>query len=80
MELKKFVANFSGQFEESDVKNINEEVDFKSLETWDSLTAMSVQVMIEDEYRVKIAADDLDKAITVKDLFTMVQSKLNLQS
>lgn len=76
MEIKKFIENLAAQFEEIEVANINEDVDFKSLDTWDSLTSMSVQVMIEDEYNVKITPDDLKATTTVNDLFSLVKSKV----
>jgi len=75
MELNQFIENFSNQFEDSEIKNINESVDFKQLETWDSLTAFSVQMMIEDEYSVKIAPEELKTTSTVLDLYNLVKSK-----
>lgn len=75
MELQKFIENFAAQFEEIDVPNINADVDFKTLETWDSLTAMSVQVMIEDEYKVDVSPADFKNAVSVLDLFNFVKSK-----
>jgi acyl carrier protein len=77
MELEKFIENFAGQFEETEVENITANVDFKSLETWDSLTAMSVQVMIEDEYEVKIVPIDFKATTTVKDLYNLIQSRIS---
>jgi acyl carrier protein len=59
------------------VENITANVDFKSLETWDSLTAMSVQVMIEDEYEVKIVPIDFKATTTVKDLYNLIQSRIS---
>ena len=76
MEIQQFIERFSNQFEEFDVKNINETVDFKQLATWDSLTSMSIQVMIEDEYNVKITSDDLKRIQTVFDLFQLVKIKI----
>lgn len=77
MEIQEFIKKFALQFEESEVENINELAEFKQLETWDSLTSMSVQVMIEDEYNVKITPDDLKRTKKVIDLYNFVDSKCN---
>jgi len=75
MELEKFMEKFAGQFEEIEVANIQADVEYKTLDTWDSLTAMSVQVMIEDEYKINITPEDLKSSVTVLDLFELVKSK-----
>ena len=75
MDLNQFIENFSSQFEDSDIKNINESVDFKQLETWDSLTAFSVQMMIEDEYHVKVTPEEFKGISTVLDLYNLVKLK-----
>ena len=76
MELEQFTAKFSQQFEESDMENIASDTDFKQLETWDSLTAFSVQMMIEDDFNVKINPTDFKEAKTVKDLYHLVHSRI----
>lgn len=73
MELKEFIQNVANQFEEAEMPNVNEHVNFKLLDTWDSLTAFSIQMMIEDEYRVKVTNDELKSAVTLADLFELVK-------
>jgi len=75
MEINQFVGLFASQFEDSDIENITENTEFKQLETWDSLTAFSVQSMIEDEFGITITPVDLKTATTVTDLFNLVKSK-----
>jgi len=75
MELEKFIEKIIDQFESSDAGNINKDVDFKLLDTWDSLTAFSIQMMIEDDYNVKIVPEDFKKVTTVEDLYNFVKSK-----
>ena len=75
MELETFIDNFAAQFESDEVANINRDVDFKLLDTWDSLTAFSVQMMVEDEYKVKISPADFKTVSTVYDLFELVRSR-----
>ncbi len=76
MELAKFIENFSAQFEEIDVENINKSVKYKELNTWDSLTVMSVQVMIEDECKVKLTSQEINAPSTLEELFELVKKKI----
>jgi len=74
MELDLFVIKLASQFEESVVKNVTAMAEFKYLETWDSLTSMSVQEMIKDEFNLVISSDDLNQTDTVLDLFNFILS------
>ena len=76
MQLDTFIEKFSAQFEEIEVDNINKDVNFKLLDTWDSLTSMSIMVMIEDEYNVKLTAQEIKSPNSVEELFKLVKSKL----
>ena len=73
---EQFLIDFANQFEDVEVSNIHEAVDFKSLDTWDSLTAMSVQVMIEDNYKVKVLPPDFKVVVTPLDLYKLVISRM----
>lgn len=76
MELKEFVANFAEQFEETDVNAIQATTVFKDLDEWSSLIALSVIAMVDEEYDVALKGEDVRNAVTVEDLFQVVQSKL----
>ncbi|SFH28223.1 acyl carrier protein [Pedobacter insulae] len=76
MELDQFVEKFAAQFEDTEMGNIHKDVNFKLLDTWDSLTAFSIQMMIEDDYNVKILPQDFKSVGTVEELFALVESKI----
>ena len=42
MELNEFVANFAGQFDETDASEIKASTLFHNLDEWNSLTSMSI--------------------------------------
>lgn len=46
-----------------------------SFEQWDSLTALSVVAMIEENYGVNVSAEDLAKASTASSLEAMVAAR-----
>ena len=75
MDIKVFIQNFADQFEETDASEITPATDFKSLDEWSSLTALSVIAMVDDEYDVTLKGEDIRNAITVEDLFKTVESK-----
>ena len=75
MELKDFIENFASQFEETDASVFAPETRFHELEEWNSLTALSIIAMVDEEYDVTLKGDDIRKADTIEDLFKIVQSK-----
>ena len=76
MELSKFISVFKEQFIDADELIIHEETFFRSLDSWDSLTSMSIIIMIKDFYEVDITDKELNICVTVKDVFSLVISKL----
>ncbi len=75
MELKKFIENFAEQFEETDAAKIQAETNFKNLEEWSSLTALSIIAMVDEEYGVRIKGDDIRIVSTIEDLFKLVEGR-----
>lgn len=73
--MENFIEKFKEQFEDPEVLFIDKDTIFKDLDTWDSLTAFSVQSMIEDEYDVVITNEELKKCNTVNELFELILSK-----
>ena len=75
MDLEKFVENIASQFDETDLNEITAQTEFKSLEEWSSLLALSVIAMVDEEYDVQIKGDDIRSANTVEDLFNIVSNR-----
>lgn len=75
MELKDFIANFAEQFEDTDASEIIATTEFKNLDEWSSLIALSVIAMVDEEYDVALKGDDIRGANTVEDLFNVVKSR-----
>lgn len=78
MKLKDFIENFASQFEETDASAITAETNFRELEEWSSLLALSVIAMINEEYDVQLKGDDMRSAKTVEDLWNIVKSRANV--
>jgi acyl carrier protein len=75
MELKSFIENFASQFDETDASVFEANTEFKKLDEWSSLTALSVIAMIDEEYEVQIKGDDIRNANTISDLYEVVKAR-----
>ena len=75
MEIKEFIENFADQFDETDINELKPETEFKKLEEWSSLIALSVIAMVDEEYDVTIKGDDIRNSTTIEDLFNAVKAK-----
>ena len=75
MDIDEFVENFFSEFEETPREAFTPSTIFKELEEWNSLTALSIISMIDDQYDKTITGADLRKLDTIEDLFNFVCSK-----
>ena len=75
MDIKQFISNFADQFDETELSDFTAETNFKDLEEWSSLTALSIIAMVDEEYDVLLKGDDIRSASTIADLFMIVSSK-----
>ena len=75
MEINEFIANFAEQFEDTDASEITAATEFRNLDEWSSLIALSVIAMADEEYDVTLKGDDIRGAVTVEDLFNIVKSR-----
>ncbi len=74
MEIKDFIEKFAEQFEDTEVSVFKENTEFKTLDEWTSLMALSIIAMIDEEYDVRIKGNDIKSAVTIKDLFEIVKA------
>lgn len=72
MDLQEFVGKFAEQFDETDVSEFKADMEFKKMTGWNSMVALSVIAMVDDEYGIAIKGDDIRKSITIEDLFNTV--------
>ncbi len=75
MDLSKFKRNITDQFLEEDQNKVTVDGDFRLLETYDSLTGMSILTIIEDEYNVVIPINEYRELNTIKELYDYVMDK-----
>lgn len=76
MNLNIFVGKFCEQLDDTDISTINASTDYKALKEWDSLVALSVIAMIDEEFEIVITGSDIDGNTTIEELYNTVQSRL----
>lgn len=76
MDIDKFIENFTDLFDETDPATISATTQFKSLDEWSSLVALSVIAMVDEEYDVEFRGDDIRGSNTVEDLYTIVNNRV----
>ncbi|NCC18141.1 MAG: acyl carrier protein [Bacteroidia bacterium] len=72
MELNEFVKAFAAEFDETPIEAFTSDTDYKTLEEWNSLTALSIISMIDDNYNKTITGADLRQCITIEELFNYI--------
>ena len=75
MEIKEFIEHFAEQFDETDISELKPETVFHDLEEYTSLIALSIILMIDEEYGVTIDGNEMKSAVTIEDLYNLVKSK-----
>lgn len=76
MKIEEFVEKFAEQFDDTDPAEIIATTEFKNLDEWSSLTALSIIAMVDEEYDVTLKGEDIRNANTVEDLFNLVSGKI----
>ena len=75
MEFNEVKTKFVDQLIGEDESQINAETDFRQLSSWDSLTAMAVIAMVEDEFKIQMTDQELKGLKNVGDIYSFVSSK-----
>ena len=75
MDIQEFIENFAAQFDDTDEALFTADTQFKDLEEWSSLTALSIIAMVDDEYDVIIKGNDILRSDSIQDLFDVVLAK-----
>lgn len=76
MDIREFIKNFVDLFDEELEVEVTTDTIFRDLNGWNSMIALSVMAMIDEEYDVQIKADEMRNSQTIQELFDIVQSYL----
>lgn len=71
--MEQFLENFHELLEETDRDIITPDTEFKNLDEWNSMTALMLIAMFDEQYEVKINGDSIKNANTLTDLYQLTQ-------
>jgi acyl carrier protein len=75
MKIELFISSFEELFDELIDGPITTETDFKKLDDWDSLMALSLIAIVDELYGLKLNGDDIRQSNTIADLFLLISQK-----
>lgn len=75
MTLDEFVAEFASAFNETPVESFSPSTNYRELEEWGSLAALSVIFIVEENFDKKIGKEDLRSCNTIEDLYNHIKTK-----
>ena len=75
MTLDEFVSAFAAEFEETPEDQFKADTEFKTLEEWGSLTALSIISMVDENMDKTITGADIRASKTIEDLYNLASSK-----
>lgn len=75
MEINTFLRNFADILDDTDAALITQETVFRDLDEWNSLTALSLIAMADEEYNVKLTGDDIKSSNSLNDIFEIIKNK-----
>lgn len=71
MELNDFIENFADALELEDIESVNADTEFRELEEWDSLAALSTISMFGEKFGKQINNEILKGCTTILDLYNL---------
>ena len=75
MDILNFIELLVEQFDDVNVSELTPETNFKELDDYSSIVALSIIGMIDDEFGITLKGDDLRNSTTINDLFSLIEKK-----
>lgn len=75
MEIQNFIVNIKELFEEIDSSDFEASTNFRLNDEYSSLTGMAIIAMVDEKYNVVLTGNDLKRANTIEELFSIVKNK-----
>ena len=75
MTLDEFVKAFAAEFDETPEEAFTPETNFREIDEWGSLLALSIISMVDEQMDKVITGADIRASKTIEDLFNIANSK-----
>lgn len=75
MEKKEFIEKFEQIFDDVNPGTLNGSIFFREIEEWNSLMALALIAMVDDEFNISLNGDDIRNSKTIDDLYNVINNK-----
>jgi len=75
MELSDFLQAFKEQYADYEEIELTADMDFRTIDSYDSLTGMAILVMVKDEFGIEMTDDEYKSLHTVREVYDYVTVK-----
>lgn len=75
MTLNEFIEAFAAEFDDTEASEFKADTEFKTLDEWSSLTALSIISMIDEQLDKIVTGADIRASKTIEDLYNLAISK-----
>lgn len=77
MTVEEFILKIEEEFPDMESGKLKPDSVFREVMNWNSINALILIVLVDTEYDVILTADDLRSAITINDIFNLIQSRVS---
>ena len=74
--MEEFIKYFADQFDVTEMEEFTPQCAFRELDEWSSLTGLAILNVIGKKYGVQLTPSEMQKCITIEDVYNLLQSKL----
>lgn len=75
MTLNEFIEAFAEEFDDTELSEFKADTEFKKLDEWSSLVALSIIAMVDDQMDKIITGADIRASKTIEDLYNLALTK-----
>ena len=75
MPLEEFIKLFAAEFDNTAEDVFTAKTNYKSLDEWSSLVALSIISMVDEEFDKRLTGADLRSMDTIEDLYNLILTK-----
>ena len=75
MTLEEFIKLFAAEFDNTAEDVFTAKTNYKSLDEWSSLVALSIISMVDEEFDKILTVADLRSMYTIEDLYNLILTK-----
>lgn len=76
MTVEEFTMNLEGEFDELEPNSLTPDTNYRNIKNWSSMYALIIIAFVDANFDVMLNAADLKNTETIRDLYQIVQSKL----